>query len=152
MHIAEPLHFFQRRKDERDGDHSCLWLLMWSPRSRWPGEPVLTQKTLYTCCWNEGIPGWEPPLLKENYCSQTNINQSHSCAECPTVSLRKELKEKGPSVFERNSTVEQTCRRSLWHSLGAMFVAFKGLMKDLALPSGFFMRLLEMTDNSMFRV
>lgn len=72
-------------KAQRDGEHSCLWLVMRSPRSRWLGEPTLTQKPLCTCCWSEGIPGWEPPLLGEHYCSQTNINQACSPAQCPTV-------------------------------------------------------------------
>lgn len=125
-------------KAQRDGEHSCLWLVMRSPRSRWPGEPTLTQKPLCTCCWSEGIPGWEPPLLGEHYCSQTNINQARSPAQCPTVP------EKG-AYRERPFSVQGTAQPgrhagSHWAMVwGPRSCLFKGLVKELALPSGLFM-------------
>ena len=140
----------EEKRQERDGDHSCLWLLMWSLGSQWLGEPTLTQKTLCTCCWNEGILGWEPPLLREDYCSQTNINQSHSCAECPSVLLRKKLKEKGLSVFEGSSTVRQTRRQSLWRGLGATFVAFQRSCERSGITKWPFHEITGNAGNSMF--
>lgn len=125
-------------KAQRDGEHSRLWLVMRSPRSRWPGEPTLTQKPLCTCCWSEGIPGWEPPLLGEHDCSQTNINQARSPAQCPTVP------EKG-AYRERPFSVQGTAqpgrhagshRDMVW---GPRSCLLKGLVKELPLPSVLFM-------------
>lgn len=137
MHQAESSHFCQMRKAQRDGEHSCLWLVMQNLRSQWPGESMLTQKPLCTCCWSEGIPGWEPPLLGEHYCSQTNINQPCSPAQCPTVP------EKG-AYRERPFSVQGTAQPgrhagSHWDAVwGPHFCLFKRLVKELALPSGLF--------------
>lgn len=89
-------------------------------------------------------------MLKENYCSQANINQSRSRAECPTVSLRKKLKEKGPSVFEGNSAVQQTRRQSLWHSLEAMSVAFQRSCERSGITEWPFHEITGNAGNSMF--
>lgn len=129
MHRAESSHLCHRRKAQRDGEHSRLWLVMRSPRSRWPGEPTLTQKPLCTCCWSEGIPGWEPPLLESTAVAKLILTRLVALLNAP-VFPRKELTEKGPSVCrEQHSPADTQAATGPWS--GGHALAFsKGLWRS----------------------
>lgn len=108
------------------------------PEVAMAGRAHAHTKALVHLLLERGYPGLRASFVGEHCCSQTNINQARSPAQCPTVP------EKG-AYRERPFSVQGTAQPgrhagSHWAMVwGPRSCLFKGLVKELALPSGLFM-------------
>lgn len=102
------------------------------------GRAPVNTEDLVPWLLERGYPGLRASLLEESCCSQPTIKQSGRRAECPSVRSERGLEKKALQTGRGAARLSRHAGGRCGRVRGPRSWLFKGLVKDLALPSALF--------------